>query len=111
MMVTFDTPRQHKVAALSNRTMLCAHLMSEDLDELHKFAEQLGLKRSYFQNQGWPHYDLLGAGMIEKARVAGAKQVTGGEQLERTWHLKYPGCTFPSTVVVSSADVNPSKGE
>jgi hypothetical protein len=31
---------------------------SGDLNELHVFAEKLGLKREYFQNKLVPHYDL-----------------------------------------------------
>lgn len=33
---------------------------SEDPEELHRFAESLGLHRNYFQNLfGFPHYDLI----------------------------------------------------
>lgn len=32
---------------------------SEDLEELHKFAELIGLKRSWFQDKRLKHYDLV----------------------------------------------------
>ena len=39
------------------------HLLADDLDELHRFAAQLGLKRTSFQGpprSATPHYDLTG---------------------------------------------------
>jgi hypothetical protein len=39
------------------------HLLADDLDELHRFAAQLGLKRTSFQGpprSTTPHYDLTG---------------------------------------------------
>lgn len=36
------------------------HLISDtNIDELHQFAEQIGLRREWFQDKpGRPHYDL-----------------------------------------------------
>jgi hypothetical protein len=37
------------------------HLLADDIDELHRFAAQLGLQRSSYQGPpktGKPHYDL-----------------------------------------------------
>jgi hypothetical protein len=36
------------------------HLLADDIDELHRFAVQLGLHRSSYQGlkTGKPHYDL-----------------------------------------------------
>lgn len=35
------------------------HLLADSLDELHQFAESLGLRRSWFQlNASYPHYDI-----------------------------------------------------
>lgn len=35
------------------------HLFCDgDLRELHRFAAGLGLKREWFQDRGFPHYDL-----------------------------------------------------
>ncbi len=45
------------------RNTLYCHMMSglddTDLSELHAFAQQIGLKRCWFQNkERFPHYDL-----------------------------------------------------
>lgn len=50
-------------AALTYRGALYCHMMIDrdaDLEELHLFAERLGLKRQWFQGQKpqYPHYDL-----------------------------------------------------
>ena len=45
------------------------HLLADDVDELHRFAAQLGIKRSSFQGpprSATPHYDLTG---YERARA------------------------------------------
>ena len=34
------------------------HLLTSDLDELHEFAQKIGLKREWFQDTTFPHYDL-----------------------------------------------------
>ena len=35
------------------------HMWSDSVEELHKFAEKIGLKKSWFQNKiKFPHYDL-----------------------------------------------------
>lgn len=34
------------------------HLVADTLDELHAFADQLGLRRSWFQCKKYPHYDV-----------------------------------------------------
>ena len=49
------------------------HMFADSLDELHAFALRIGLRRSWFQNDKLPHYDLnpsrrcaaLRAGAIE----------------------------------------------
>lgn len=45
------------------------HLLADDLDELHRFAALLGIKRSSFQGPpkaATPHYDLTG---FERSRA------------------------------------------
>ncbi len=38
-----------------------SHLTTDgDVEELHAFAEKLGLKRSWFQDGRHPHYDIVG---------------------------------------------------
>lgn len=35
------------------------HLVADNLDELHAFAEKIGLKRKWFQaSASYPHYDI-----------------------------------------------------
>ncbi len=54
-----------------------AHLMADSLDELHVFAAELGLKRTWFQSRpgGAAHYDVT-ASMRWKAIVYGATALT-----------------------------------
>ena|SRR5580765_33031 len=41
------------------RGRLWCHLVADSLDELHKFASSLGLKRGWFQDKAsYPHYDV-----------------------------------------------------
>ncbi|MEE4156199.1 DUF4031 domain-containing protein [Pseudomonas viridiflava] len=36
-----------------------SHLVADSLDELHAFADKLGLRRSWFQSKTlYPHYDV-----------------------------------------------------
>lgn len=53
------------------------HLIADTLEELHKFAGEIGLKREWFQNKpsSIPHYDLT----VNKRRLAlahGAKELS-----------------------------------
>ena len=51
------------------------HMYSDDVEELHKFAQSIGLKRSWFQNHPrLPHYDLT-ANKRKQAVKNGAKEV------------------------------------
>jgi len=50
------------------------HLLADSVDELHGFAENLRLKRSWFQNKSLPHYDLT-SGMRARAVRAGAVEI------------------------------------
>ncbi len=41
------------------RGKLWCHLVADSLDELHQFASNLGLRRSWFQDKAsYPHYDV-----------------------------------------------------
>lgn len=49
-------------AACAWRRKHYCHLFADGLDELHSFAQKLGLKRSAFVDvPGFPHYDLTRA--------------------------------------------------
>jgi hypothetical protein len=61
----------------------CGHLVSDaSLDELHAFAESLGLRREWFQAKSIPHYDLTGA-VYERAIERGAVLVSSREIVRR----------------------------
>lgn len=52
-----------------------AHMWSDtnDADELHRWAEGFGLKRSWFQDKpGFPHYDVAGSKRHQAAVQLGA---------------------------------------
>ncbi len=57
----------------------CGHLVSDaSLEELHNFAEGLGLRREWFQEKSIPHYDLTGE-IYELALQRGATLVSSRE--------------------------------
>lgn len=55
-----------------------AHMICSDLDELHRIAKEIGLRRSWFQDSTFPHYDLTRAKRI-MAINHGAVQIEWGE--------------------------------
>lgn len=55
------------------------HLTADTVEELHAFAKRIGMKRSWFQPQSHPHYDLTPS-KRERALALGAKFVSGKEQ-------------------------------
>lgn len=63
------------------KRMIMCHLLADTIDELHLFAEQIGLKREWFQNGSTPHYDLS----LTKRKVAinhGAKEIDNKQVVE-----------------------------
>ncbi len=43
------------------------HLVADELEELHSFAQSVGLKRQWFQEQpGHSHYDITTQRMLRK---------------------------------------------
>jgi hypothetical protein len=56
------------------RWLQSAHLVADDLDELHAFASSIGLGRAWFQPKSHPHYDL-DPRRHEAALNAGAKLI------------------------------------
>lgn len=35
-----------------------SHLVADTIEELHEFAQKIGLKREWYQHKTMPHYDL-----------------------------------------------------
>ena len=66
------------------------HLISDkSMEELHTFAYNLGLKRSWFQNHHFhPHYDLTTHRMANKAILHGAILVSSVEIVKKC-HIMY----------------------
>lgn len=67
-MILIDTPR----------TDGYCHMVSDSIDELHLFAERIGVKRCWFENKrgkNQPHYDIKGYS-VTKALREGAKMVS-----------------------------------
>jgi uncharacterized protein DUF4031 len=56
----------------------CHMTCDGELEELHQFAECIGLKRSWFQQSSLPHYDLTPNKRAEAVR-AGARETTTRE--------------------------------
>jgi len=57
----------------------CGHLVSDtSIEELHRFAEGLGLRREWFQEKSIPHYDLTGE-VYDLALKRGAQLVSSRE--------------------------------
>jgi len=53
------------------------HMVSDSIDELHEFAESIGIKKCWYENKrgkNQPHYDIRGQSII-KALSSGAKLV------------------------------------
>lgn len=64
----------------AQKRLWCHMATDGDIEELHKFAESIGMQRSWFQHKDsrHPHYDLT-AGMRVKAVAKGAIEVTSTE--------------------------------
>ncbi len=57
-------------AQISWRGRAWCHLVADSLDELHAFAEELGLKRAWFQDRAsYPHYDVTMAVRLRALRL------------------------------------------
>lgn len=64
-------------------TRWCHLFCDGDLDELHRFAAGIGMRRSWFQGQPehrYPHYDVVPSRRA-RAVAAGAVEVTWRESL------------------------------
>lgn len=64
------------------------HLMADSLDELHQFAQSIGLKREWFHSGD--HYDVTRGKRFVAIRT-GAKKVTTTEMVEIRRRLRRAG--------------------
>jgi hypothetical protein len=55
-----------------------AHMLANDLDALHAMADKIGLKRAWFQDKAFAHYDLT-ASKRRLALAEGAIEIEFGE--------------------------------
>jgi len=82
----------------------CGHLVSDSsLDELHEFAESLGLRREWFQQKSVPHYDLTGA-HYELALERGAILVSSREIVRRAVRLQVTTVSVYAAAAAESSD-------
>ena len=60
------------------------HMVADSIDELHKFAKEIGLKRHFFEGvkKGHPHYDLTNKTIMQKALDNGAMVVNSKKIVE-----------------------------
>lgn len=64
------------------------HLFADGVDELHAFADRLGMLRSWFQNEGsMPHYDLT-ANKRLMAVMLGAVELDRRQAFEKRQAIK-----------------------
>jgi hypothetical protein len=60
------------------------HLGGDELEELHRFARSIGLKRKWFQNHPrHPHYDLTSPKKLEEAISKGVEHIKTKEFLKK----------------------------
>lgn len=63
--------------------MIMFHMGAPDIEELHKMAAAIGIKREWFQNDPWhPHYDIS-KGKKALALQMGAMEVNDRELIRR----------------------------
>lgn len=60
--------------------MLMSHMVSDNLEELHAFADELGIAWKHFQDKdGKPHYDICKAKKAKALTMFGVKEVNDRE--------------------------------
>lgn len=55
--------------------MIMSHMVADSLEELHEVADKIGMKRSWFQDKNYQHYDVS-KGKRALAINCGAIEVT-----------------------------------
>lgn len=80
-MVYVDQLRKYTPTKIWPYSSAC-HLLADTVDELHAFAQRIGLNRAWFQDGNLPHYDLT-ARRRAAAVKAGAQEIGVREVWER----------------------------
>jgi len=78
MIYIHPTKLDYKISAIGRRYKEYAktyHLFADSVEELHKFAKKLNLKRHWFQDRkNFPHYDIF-VSKVQIAKHFGAVEV------------------------------------
>jgi hypothetical protein len=83
MAILIDSFQNGSRGPVRFRRRRCGHLVSDtSLEELHEFAEKLGLRREWIHVKSIPHYDLTGE-IYELALQRGAILVSSREIVRR----------------------------
>lgn len=86
MSVYVDEERDYPLSMIKGRARRYGrrwcHLTADSVEELHEFAARIGMRRSWFQGHGTPHYDMVPR-RRERALEAGAVFVPAREQARK----------------------------
>lgn len=82
MTVYVDELRRYAPGGGNTFRMGSSHLTADTLEELHAFAERIGMRRAWFQDHRVPHYDLTTSRHAAALR-AGAILVPSREQARK----------------------------
>lgn len=100
MAIYVDEIQDHRVG---RRTWKTCHMMTDgNIDELHKMAEKLGIRRYFQEHDTHPHYDLFPS-KREAAIKLGAVSVSGREMVIRCSKV------FEGVRIEGSAEINITK--
>jgi hypothetical protein len=75
-------PARKQVGPHPPGTEWCHLTTDGSLEELHQFAEKIGMQRAWFQNKRVPHYDLRKSGR-DIALQKGAVFMSAREQVSK----------------------------
>ncbi len=67
------------------------HMFADSLEELHRFAAMIGMKRSWFQmgRTGIPHYDLTRRRRVEAVKAGAIELTTISETVDLFVRLRF----------------------
>lgn len=78
------------------------HLVADTIDELHEFAQNIGLRREWYQDSDHPHYDIFG-GKTERAMEYGAIKLRPREILMISIQMRSVG-ESPDLIKIKQVD-------